>query len=158
MSSTALAETSSQPSVSTRKAKVLVVDDDFAVRESVALALRLENFHVVTASNGQEALERYFDGYVDLVLLDLNMPVKNGWDTFERLTALNPYLAIILITERLNQRELASVAGASALMEKPLDIVTLVSAMNRLVAEPLETRLQRIASQSPWMLDGGPLK
>src|ERR1700720_2925536 len=81
-----------------RKAKVLVVDDDFSVRDSLAMALRSEDFQVVTASNGHEALERYFEGYVDVVLLDLNMPVKNGWDTFERLTALNPYLPVIVIT------------------------------------------------------------
>ena len=134
------------------KPKVLLVDDDFSVRQSLALALASENFQVVTASSGQEALERYFAGYVDLVLLDLNMPIQNGWDTFERLTALNPYLAIILITARLNQRELAAVAGASAIMEKPLNISLLVQAMNRLAEEPLEKRLQRIASQRPIVL------
>ena len=136
----------SQP---TKKAKVLLVDDDFSVRESLARALRSENFQVVTAANGQEALEEYFDGYVDLVLLDLNMPIKSGWDTFERLTALNPYLNIILITARLDQREMAAVAGASAIMEKPLHVPLLIEVMNRLVEEPLENRLQRIASHRP---------
>jgi len=137
---------------SKRKAKVLVVDDDSSVRESLALALHSEDFAVVTASNGREALERYFEGYIDLVLLDLNMPVKNGWDTFERLTALNPYLPVILITARLDQRGLAVVAGASAIMEKPLNISVLVHAMNRLVEEPLEQRLHRIAAHQPMML------
>src|SRR5438093_6667703 len=120
------------------KAKVLLVDDDSAVRESLALALQSENFQVVTACNGQQALERYFEGYVDLVLLDLNMPVKNRGDTFEWLTALNPYLVIVLITARLNQRELAAVAGASAIMEKPLNLPLLVQALNRLAEEPLQ--------------------
>src|SRR5438876_170186 len=123
-----------------RKAKVLLVDDDRSVRQSLGLALQSENFQVVMASNGQEALEKYFDGYIDLVLLDLNMPVKNGWDTFERLTALNPYLAIVLITARLNQRELAAVAGASAIMEKPLNLPILVQVLNRLADESLEER------------------
>jgi len=137
---------------SKRKAKALVVDDDSSVRESLALALHSEDFEVVTASNGREALERYFEGYIDLVLLDLNMPVKNGWDTFERLTALNPYLPVILITARLDQRGLAAVAGASAIMEKPLNISVLIHAMNRLVEEPLEQRLRRIAAHQPMML------
>jgi CheY-like chemotaxis protein len=122
------------------------------VRQSLALALQSEHFQVITASNGKEALEKYFEGYVDLVLLDLNMPVQNGWDTFERLTALNPYLAIILITARLNQRELAAIAGATAIMEKPLNVPLLVEAMNRLVEEPLENRLRRIAAQRPLIL------
>lgn len=135
-----------------KKAKVLLVDDDFSVRESLALALRSESFQVVTACNGQEALEEYFDGYVDLVLLDLNMPIKNGWDTFERLTALNPYLAIVLITARLNQREMAAVAGASAIMEKPLHMPLLLQVINGLLEEPLEKRLERIAGHRPIIL------
>ncbi len=140
------------PLQATWRPKVLLVDDDRSVRESLALALESENFRVVTASNGQEALDKYFEGYVDLVLLDLNMPVKNGWDTFERLTSLNPYLAIILITARLNQRDLALVAGASAIMEKPLDLSLLVQAMKRLMEESLEKRLQRIATHEPTVL------
>ena len=151
--SQSLAAAPAQPKPA-RKAKVLLVDDDLAVRESLARVLRSENFQVVTAANGQEALEEYFDGYVDVVLLDLNMPVKNGWDTFERLTALNPYLAIILITARLDQRELAAVAGASAIMEKPLDVPLLVRTINQLVEESLETRLERIAAQRPLVLAG----
>jgi len=139
-------------SVPARQTRVLLVDDDFSVRESLALALRSENFQVVTAANGEEALARYLDGYIDVVLLDLHMPVKNGWDTFERLTALNPYLAIILITSRLNQREMAAVAGASALMEKPLNVPLLIQTINRLVEEPNEARLERIASQRPLVL------
>ena len=134
------------------KPKVLLVDDDSSVRESLGLALQSENFQVVTAANGEEALEKYFQGYIDLVLLDLNMPVKNGWDTFERLTALNPYLTIILITARLNQRELAAIAGASAIMEKPLNVPLLVQAMTRLVSEPLHKRVERIAGHRPIVL------
>src|SRR5690242_7226959 len=81
----------------TAKPRVLLVDDDFSVRQAVGLALQSEDFEVVTAWNGREAVEKYFNGHIDLVLLDLNMPISNGWDTFERLTALNPYLAIVLI-------------------------------------------------------------
>jgi DNA-binding response OmpR family regulator len=88
-------------------------------------------------------LEKYFEGYVDLVLLDLNMPAGHGWDTFERLTALNPYLAIILITSRLNSRDHSAVAGAAAIMEKPFNMTLLLQTMNRLMAESLETRVQR---------------
>ena len=134
------------------KPKVLLVDDDLSVRQSLGLALQSEHFQVVTASNGQEALEKYFEGYVDLVLLDLNLPSQNGWDTFERLSALNPYLTIVLVTERLNPRELAVVSGASAIMEKPLNVPLLIQAMNRLAGESLEGRLQRIAAHQPILL------
>ena len=56
------------------------------------------------------------------------------------------------LERRLNQRELAGVAGASAIMEKPLNLPLLVRAMNELIEEPLEKRLQRIAAQKPMIL------
>ena len=58
---------------------------------------------------------------IDLLLLDLNLPLKSDWDVFERVTVLNPFLPIIIITGRDKQRDLAAAAGVSALMEKPLD-------------------------------------
>ena len=62
----------------------------------------------------------------DLVLLDLSMPEKNGWDTFEALTRNDPLLAVIIITARPHQKPLAEVAGAFALLEKPLDFPELL--------------------------------
>src|SRR5213594_2731548 len=72
----------SAPAMNTR---VLVVDDDVSVRESLGRALKLENYEAVLAANGDEALQKFCEGYIDVVLLDLNMPVKNGWDAFERM-------------------------------------------------------------------------
>jgi len=129
-----------------RKPRVLLVDDDSSVRESLGLALESENFGIIPASNSQEALEKYFEGSIDLVLLDLNMPENAGWDTFERLTALNPYLAVILVTERLDRRDQAAVAGAAAIVGKPLNVPLLVQIMNGLLEESLETRVHRAAN------------
>ena len=83
----------------------------------------------------------------DLVLLDLNMPGKSGWDTFERLTTENPLLAIIIITARPNQLFTAVGAGVGALLEKPLDFPKLLETVTRLLAEPEESRLERIAGK-----------
>ena len=137
------------------KPRVLLVDDDFSVRQSVELALESENFDVITSWNGREALDKYFAGHVDLVLLDLNLPISNGWDTFERLMALNPYLAVVLITGTPNQRHAAAVAGASAIMEKPLNLPLLVQILNRLANESLGQRLQRIAEHRPIVVPSG---
>ena len=63
---------------------------------------------------------------IDLVLLDLNMPIKNGWDAFEQLTSENPMLAVIVITARPNQLFTALGSGVSGLLEKPLDFPTLL--------------------------------
>ena len=82
---------------------------------------------------------------IDLLLLDLNLPLKSGWDVFERVTALNPLLPIIIITGRDKQRDPAAAAGVSALMEKPLDVPLLLRTIAELLEEPAENRLKRLA-------------
>ena len=127
--------------------RILLVDDDPGVRESLAAALRSEGYRVLPTQDGQAALNVAAKTKVDLVLLDLNMPVKNGWDTFERLTAQNPLLPIIIITARPNQLFTAAGAGVGALLEKPLDIPRLFQTVNALLAESGEVRLARITGR-----------
>lgn len=138
---------------------VLLVDDDASVRESLRRVLQLEGYEVLTAANGREAMASFNLQRFDLVLLDLNMPLLNGWDTFERMTSFNPFQTIVLITARLDQEELAAVAGAAALLEKPLDVRLLVEVMDRLRREPFDRRLRRLVSGStivlPPALDDG---
>jgi DNA-binding response OmpR family regulator len=124
---------------------ILLVDDDPTVRDSLNDVLVSKGYVVVPAENGQQALERAGRQPVDLALLDLNMPVKNGWDTFERLTAEHPLLPIIIITARPNQLFTAVNAGVGALLEKPMDIPMLLRTMKRLLAESAEKRLARLA-------------
>jgi two-component system OmpR family response regulator len=127
---------------------ILLVDDEACVRELVGRVLETENYNVVTAANGSEALAIAERLPLDLVLLDLNLPVKNGWDTFERLTYEHPLVPVIIITARPNQFFSAVGAGAGALMEKPLDFPKLLETMEILLAEPVETRLARLAGKS----------
>lgn len=84
---------------------------------------------------------------LDLVLLDLNMPVKSGWDTFEELTRQHALLPVIIITARPNQLFTAIGAGVEALLEKPMEISILLFNIQRLFAESIETRLARIAGK-----------
>jgi CheY-like chemotaxis protein len=93
------------------------------VAAALTRALRSEGFDVLHAFNGHQAVAIYRRIRVDIVLVDLNMPVKHGWDTFERLNSINPLLPIIIIiTGRPNQSALAEAAGVAALMEKSLAI------------------------------------
>lgn len=124
--------------------RILVVDDDPSVREMLGRVLNSEGYGVLPAKDGQEALEIAASAEVDLVLLDLNMPGKSGWDTFEELTAANPLLAVIIITARPDQIFTALGAGAGALLEKPLDFPSLLETISKLMAEPAEVRLARL--------------
>ena len=128
--------------------RVLLADDDPAVRESLSVLLTDEGYSVLPAEDGGQALELVAHNPVDLVILDLNMPIKNGWDTFERLTELHPLVPVIIITARPNQLFTAVNAGAGALLEKPMDMRTLLRAMKRLLAESATTRLERLTGRS----------
>ena len=127
--------------------RILLVDDDPTVRDSLNDVLVAEGYFVIPAENGQQALDFVSKSLVDLVLLDLNMPVKNGWDTFERLTAEHSLIPIIIVTARPNQLFTAVSAGAGALLEKPMDIPTLLRTMEKLLAETAEQRLARLAGK-----------
>lgn len=124
--------------------KILIVDDDPQIRFSLSKVLRADGYETVLAADGREALEKYNAQQIDLVLLDLNLPVNSGWETFGTLTAINPVLPIILITGMENQVELAEVAGISALMEKPLNVSLLLLTIDDLLAEAPEMRLKRL--------------
>jgi CheY-like chemotaxis protein len=129
------------------KGKILLVDDDPAIRQILMRLLAEEDYYVLTAANGVEALVLVASMKFDLVLLDLNMPIKDGWETFEQLTTENPLLPIILITARPNQFFPALAAGVGALLEKPLDFVKLFDTIRDLLDEPPELRLARMTGR-----------
>ena len=128
--------------------KILLVDDERSIRESLSKILQAENYEVVLAENGQEAIGKHGAERIDLLLLDLNMPVKNGWATLEWLAEVNPLLPVVIITGRSNQRTLMEAAGADALMEKPFDVPLLLQTVRDLLDEPMERRAQRAQSRA----------
>jgi len=131
------------------KLTALIVDDEDNVRESLAKALQSMGFETVLGANGDEADALHERYRPDVVLLDVNMPVKNGWDAFKAINTRDPLTPVIVVTGRPNQRELARAARVSALMEKPLDVPLLVETIDRLIHEPASERLSRAARGEP---------
>jgi CheY-like chemotaxis protein len=82
------------------KGKILLADDDPEILAGLDSALSSEGCEVVTATNGRETCKCFAEAQVHLAVLDLKMPVRDGWDAFERLTTINPLLLIIIITAR----------------------------------------------------------
>jgi DNA-binding response OmpR family regulator len=128
--------------------RILLVDDERSIRESLSKILGAENYEVVLAENGQEAIEKHGAERIDLLILDINMPVKNGWAALEWLVEITPLLPVVIITGRSNQRALAETAGADALMVKPLDVPLLLQTIRELMDEPMESRAQRANSRA----------
>jgi CheY-like chemotaxis protein len=129
------------------KSTILLVDDDPAVRRMLLRILEDEDYSVVPAADGAEAVEIASSSPPDLLLLDLNLPNQSGWDTFRQLTADQPQLPVIIITARSNQIFPALASGVGALMEKPLDLPKLLRMIRHLLEEPAEARLARTAGQ-----------
>lgn len=127
-----------------RHNKVLVVDDDASVRESLKKLLREAGYAVSLAANGQDALERLRGQTLDLLILDLGLPTQSGWDIFEHIANEDPALPVIILTGRANQIRLAAAAGVGALLEKPVDPSELLRTISEVIAEPRNVRLRRV--------------
>jgi DNA-binding NtrC family response regulator len=153
MAGEVIAETTSEgmsgklPYPEPRKSRVMVVDDDCAVREALGKVICEAGYELVLAGDGQEALDHFRRERIDLLLLDLGLPIKSGWDVFENMTRENPALPVIIITGQPNQYNPALAAGAGALMEKPLDVPQLLRTMREMLAESPEARLRRLCGQ-----------
>ena len=129
------------------KPRVLLVDDDLSVLDALGSVIESEGFELIRAADGHQAIEKFYQRPVDIVLLDLMMPVKNGWDTFERLATINPLLPIIIITAQSDAYSSPMATGVARLMQKPLDIPVLLETMRELLVEPVAERLSRVAGR-----------
>ncbi len=114
------------------KPGVLIVDDDAAIRKMLVDALSLEGVRTETARNGREALALLEDGTRRVVLLDLMMPIMDGWELCRQMAerpALRQQIAIILMSagERLEQARDLQVEGYLA---KPFDVDQLLECLD----------------------------
>jgi two-component system response regulator ResD len=126
------------------KAKILLADDDAGVREMVGRVLESEQYDVALARTGREAAAKFIADVPDLVLLDLNMPDRDGWDVFDLMKQTHPFVPVIVITARPQQYEHAAKLGITALMEKPLNLPLLLVTIADLLAESEAERVQRL--------------
>jgi DNA-binding NtrC family response regulator len=117
------------------KKRILLADDDSAVRRMLFRVLTDEGYLVIPASNGREVLQSSAGGDIDLAVLDLSAPLDDAWKNLEQLTAGHPELPIILITARSNPVFPSLRSGVKALMEKPLDLPKLLRTISDLLAE-----------------------
>lgn len=140
-----------------RSARVLIADDSPAIRDSLAKLLRAEGYIVELAAGGGEALELFDPQSTDLVLLDLDMPVTNGWEALERLMTLDPQLAVIIMTGKFEPCQWTGAGQAGILMEKPVHVGALLESIRDALSESAADRQERIALLHRMMRHTRPL-
>lgn len=113
--------------------RILVVDDDDAIRALLLTVLRRRGFRVDTARNGAEAVQRCLHCRYALVLLDLMMPVMGGYDALEQLSRLADRPLVIVLTAGALPKQLDPEVVAGTL-RKPFDIELLVDTMRGCLA------------------------
>ena len=113
---------------------VLVVDDESDILHLIFRALRNEGYDPIGAETAEEALVQFNNNPVDIVLLDLMLPDKSGYDVLEQLKTINPTLPVIILTAldtRLNKISGLEL-GADDYVTKPFDAKELASRVKAL--------------------------
>jgi DNA-binding response OmpR family regulator len=112
--------------------RILVIDDDDGVRETIRLALDEHVYEVITAENGERGLSAFRRTPPDLVITDIVMPAMEGLQTIRELRRQRPAMPIIAISaggrgERHDFLEIARRLGAWEILVKPFDPDELVA-------------------------------
>ncbi|MBW4460663.1 MAG: PAS domain S-box protein [Nodosilinea sp. WJT8-NPBG4] len=113
--------------------RLLVVEDDTSVQQSVRSLLHSYNYRIVMANNGFKALDYFAEQPTPLVVVDMMMPGMDGLTLIRRLKAMQPSVKIIATSGLPTYQEEALVAGASAFLRKPYDLSDLLDAIAMLL-------------------------
>jgi CheY-like chemotaxis protein len=108
---------------------VLVVDDDPAIRDAVRDALEAMGMRVTTASDGAEALDRVLIEEPCVVLLDMRMPVMDGWGFARAIRERGMELPVVVMTAAADARRWAHEIGAMGVVPKPFALSELMTAV-----------------------------
>jgi two-component system response regulator MprA len=119
--------------------KVLVVDDDRAVRDALRRVLTLAGYELQTADGGAEAIELVAASVPDAVVLDVGMPGLDGLEVCRRLRRLGNRVPILMLTARveISDRVAGLDAGADDYLVKPFDVAELKARLRALLRRTL---------------------
>ena len=117
--------------------RLLLVEDNEMNRDMLTRRLKRKGFEIEAASDGEQALVMIQESIPDLVLMDMNLPIKNGWNTCQEIRA-NPrteMLPIIALTAHAmaEDKQKALDAGCDDYTTKPIDFPLLLEKINTLL-------------------------
>ncbi|HEX4993830.1 MAG TPA: response regulator [Methylomirabilota bacterium] len=119
------------------RARILVVDDERAVRDLISDALKIEGHDVLTASDGKEGLDLISQHRFDLVFCDLRMPEMDGQALYEEIQRNHPQILkrIVFVTAQANSADYGPFLRTTGIpvIEKPFTLSQLRQAVTRIV-------------------------
>jgi len=122
---------------------ILLIEDDSEMRENIAEILEVANYHVITAEDGKEGVERALTSATDLIISDISTPTLNGFDTLRDLEKYKTVkeIPVIFLTGRYEKafRKRSYDLNADVYMSKPLD----GNEFLKIVAEKIKSPLIR---------------
>lgn len=114
--------------------RILVVDDDDAIRALLLTILRRRGFAVDVARHGGEALERIARCRYSVMLLDLMMPTVNGWQVLDHLRDMNGHRPVIIVLTAGNEPRDLNPDLVAGTVRKPFDVELLVDSVGACIA------------------------
>ncbi|TDP00514.1 sigma-54-dependent transcriptional regulator [Marinomonas balearica] len=137
--------------------KVLLIDDEQAVRMAIAQTLQLEDFDVTALANAQSAIDLISIDWHGVIVCDINLPGKSGLDFFNEVKKIDPEIPFILITGHgdISMAVTAIREGAYDFIEKPfsnedfIEVVKRASEKRQLTLENRNLRLELAAQNAP---------
>ena len=120
-----------------KKPTVLVIDDEYNIRSMMKEIMEMHGFNVYTAGNGRDGVEvfqRYRDE-IDLVVLDMVMPVMDGKAAFIEITKIKPDQKVFIISGYSSREDLEDILkrGAIGYMRKPFQVNEIISKIKEIL-------------------------
>jgi|SRR5665647_1813537 len=120
-----------------QKARILVIDDDSSIRETLAMALELEGFCVDVAENGKGAIEKSYANFYNLALVDWRLPDIEGTKLIGKLKETTPKMVKIMLTgyPSMDNAIAAVNERADAFLLKPVDFEVIIDKIRELLKQ-----------------------
>ena len=102
--------------------KILIVDDEFEMRQLLRLYLQQENYFLEEAKDGREAYDKILKNDYDLIILDVMMPLMDGWQTLEQVRRISDVSIMMLTAKGSTQDKVTGLSkGADDYLVKPFE-------------------------------------
>jgi CheY-like chemotaxis protein len=140
-------QSSPQPIQSSKRVIILLIEDEVDVRQAIAELLVEHGYEVLAAANGREAIAVLDSGCrPSLILLDLMMPILNGWNVLDVLAGAGDLSAIPLVIMSAFENTARTIRHAQAFLPKPLKLASLLATVEKYaVADPVARATFQVA-------------